>query len=545
MIARAQRRSQPDDDFEPLVNWRGSWRATALASSDGCCDDASGSETAAGDDATAIVSDACQRRFAKAARPAHLPAAFAPPPQTWSVDGARRLRCVAQGEPCDVTMLARDFAAYVRQNADAEPLYVIDDCIPQDGACAAYPAAPVVAGDLLRLSPNENEDSILMRALRDFNIAKIVKVDEVVFFGLLNDLFPGRDPPRVVDDALQKSVDDMVAAMPDFVDDTMKLKTIQLDELLQIRHCVFVMGPPGAFKSTSWKYLAKAKRIVAGRDSYLTIKDINPKTMPTQDLYGYINMATRDWKDGLLSTILRGLSQVPDTDPKWLMLDGDLDANWIESMNSVMDDNRMLTLASNERIPLKGHMRMVFEIRDLKHATPATVSRAGILYISTNQGTQWRSLIESWVQRRDTQGLISDIQGNALRGHFTKYVSACLKWLKIHAKPLVLLEDINMVQTLLNMLDGLFKGGMKKRIDASSNEEDEEKLSIELEPSFVFCCIWAFGSCLAMRDGEDYRKIFSDYWKSEWRDVKVPSRETVFDYYLNPDTNNFDPWKER
>ena len=43
-------------------------------------------------------------------------------------------------------------------------------------------------------------------------------------------------------------------------------------------------------------------------------------------------------------------------------------------MNSVMDDNRMLTLASNERVPLKAHMRMIFEIRDLKYATPATVS---------------------------------------------------------------------------------------------------------------------------------------------------------------------------
>ena len=66
---------------------------------------------------------------------------------------------------------------------------------------------------------------------------------------------------------------------------------------------------------------------------------------------------------------------------KWMVLDGDLDANWIESMNSVMDDNRMLTLASNERIPLKSNMRMVFEIRDLDYATPATVSRAGILYV--------------------------------------------------------------------------------------------------------------------------------------------------------------------
>jgi dynein heavy chain len=57
-----------------------------------------------------------------------------------------------------------------------------------------------------------------------------------------------------------------------------------------------------------------------------------------------------------------------------MLLDGDLDANWIESINSAMDDNRMLTLASNERIPLLPHMRMMmFEIRDLKYATSATV----------------------------------------------------------------------------------------------------------------------------------------------------------------------------
>lgn len=49
------------------------------------------------------------------------------------------------------------------------------------------------------------------------------------------------------------------------------------------------------------------------------------------------------------------------------------DTNWIESMNSVMDDNKMLTLASNERIPLKAYMRLIFEIRDLNFASPATV----------------------------------------------------------------------------------------------------------------------------------------------------------------------------
>ena len=69
----------------------------------------------------------------------------------------------------------------------------------------------------------------------------------------------------------------------------------------------------------------------------------------------------------------------------------------IESMNSVMDDNRLLTLPSNERIRLLPHMKMIFEIRDLKYATPATATRAGILYIS--EGEQWNNMVQSWIQK--------------------------------------------------------------------------------------------------------------------------------------------------
>jgi dynein heavy chain len=175
------------------------------------------------------------------------------------------------------------------------------------------------------------------------------------------------------------------------------------------------MGPPGAGKSSVWKTLGKAND-KKGRKT--TIQDLNPKVTSTDELYGVVIAATREWKDGLMSKTMRSLGQVPDTNPKWIILDGDLDANWIESMNSVMDDNKLLTLASNERIPLKGHMRLIFEIRDLRFATPATVSRAGILFISDTDGSQWRSYVKSWINRSK----FDDQKKVDLQGLFDKYV---------------------------------------------------------------------------------------------------------------------------
>lgn len=37
--------------------------------------------------------------------------------------------------------------------------------------------------------------------------------------------------------------------------------------------------------------------------------------------YGSVNMHTREWKDGILSKTMRDLGQIPDTHPKWIMLD--------------------------------------------------------------------------------------------------------------------------------------------------------------------------------------------------------------------------------
>ena len=124
---------------------------------------------------------------------------------------------------------------------------------------------------------------------------------------------------------------------------------------------------------------------------------INPKAITVNEMYGYMTLS-KDWKDGVLSIIMRGMAKndrdlgyTESQTNKWIVLDGDVDTLWIESMNTVMDANKVLTLVSNERIPLTPQMRMVCEMDSLKNASPATVSRNGF-YLSMkliSAGGRW------------------------------------------------------------------------------------------------------------------------------------------------------------
>ena len=139
------------------------------------------------------------------------------------------------------------------------------------------------------------------------------------------------------------------------------------------------IGNAGTGKTQVWKTLFRTYQNLKKKPMFT---DLNPKTVTNDELYGIINPATREWKDGLFSVIMRDQANLTTDGPKWIILDGDIDPMWIESLNTVMDDNKILTLASNERIALTPEMRLIFEISNLRTATPATVSRAGILYLN-------------------------------------------------------------------------------------------------------------------------------------------------------------------
>ena len=151
-------------------------------------------------------------------------------------------------------------------------------------------------------------------------------------------------------------------------------KCCSLLDILFVRHCCFIIGPPGSSKTSVWKSLLQTLKSMGQQGKYETL---NPKAITSDELYG-IMTKTKEWRDGAIAVVMRNMSKIlpPYTEKdvhKWVILDGDIDAEWIESMNTVMDDNKILTLVSNERIPFTPTMRM--SRRALALTVTAQVSR--------------------------------------------------------------------------------------------------------------------------------------------------------------------------
>ncbi|XP_034507990.1 dynein heavy chain 9, axonemal-like, partial [Ailuropoda melanoleuca] len=163
-----------------------------------------------------------------------------------------------------------------------------------DWGLRAIKSVLVVAGSLKRGDPDRPEDQVLMRSLRDFNIPKIVTDDIPVFMGLIGDLFPALDVPRRRDLNFEALVRKAVMDLKLQAEDNFVLKVVQLEELLAVRHSVFVVGSAGTGKSQVLKSLHKTYQIMKRRPVWAAL---NPKAVTNDELFGIINPATREWKD--------------------------------------------------------------------------------------------------------------------------------------------------------------------------------------------------------------------------------------------------------
>lgn len=256
----------------------------------------------------------------------------------------------------------------------------------------------------------EIESQLVIKALRVNTLSKLTYDDTHLFHGIVRDVFPGIEAPDISYDELEQAI------RAEFRDRGLMLIESQIRKILQFyeatkqRTGVVIVGPSGSGKSIVWTVLRDALRRM---DQNLTVYIINPKSIPRQQLLGYMNMDTREWHDGILTASARKVVKDPVNREgmkhhHFLVFDGDIDPEWVESLNSVLDDNKLLTLPSGERIQFGSCVNFIFETHSLAHASPATVSRMGMIFLS-DEDVKAQSLISTWIKQipEDMQPTIS------------------------------------------------------------------------------------------------------------------------------------------
>lgn len=402
------------------------------------------------------------------------------------------------------------------------------------------------AGNLKRASPDENEEALLMRALQDVNVPKFLAHDLPLFAGILSDLFPGIERPPFdygpLITSLKKSIyEKNLQPIEIFI-----RKNIELYEMICVRHGLMVVGPSGGGKSSNIRTLASAlsklkeEGISGERYEKTKIYHLNPKAIRMGQLYGEFDENTHEWQDGILCVLIRKCIKEDNSNLKWMLFDGPVDALWIENMNTVLDDNKKLCLTSGEIIQLSDPMTMMFEPEDLAVASPATVSRCGMIYMEpTSLG--YDVLFQSWL------ATIPDRFGDRVKAQlqalFDKFVPSVLGFLRRYTvEPLPTINNC-LVQGMLNLIDTFFVDYQDSDDgrEAKTPEEINEFIA-QIEPVFVFCMIWSLCCTVSTTS----RKLMNSFVRSELTAQGVqnlpPANGTIFDFKYDVSEKAWKHW---
>ena len=430
----------------------------------------------------------------------------------------------------------------------------------------------VMAGGQKRSSPDLPESMALIRAMGEANVPRFLSEDLPLFHAIVSDLYPDvkminssefAELEQIASKELKRS-----GMQPEKV---FVGKVIELQQTLRVRFGVMLVGPAGAGKTTALMTL---------RDSLSTLREngssdeghqkchtnvFNPKCVSMGELYGEFNELTQEWKDGLASSFIRQavIDTAESPDLRWTVFDGPVDALWIENTNTVLDDNMTLCLANAERIKLNFQMRMLFEVQDLAAASPATVSRCGMVYYA-EETLGWKPPVKSWAARSLSGAQWDKASRQFVLSLFEKHVGKALTFVRMNCKEMIPTVDMQLVGALTSLFESLLPksgllrdpvemeaavkakkekaaaGGGKKGMD--EDDEDDELISQKgLTTLFIFCLTWSVGGAI----DEESRVKFDEFVREhiDGEGTILSSQGRVHDYAIAPPKEDASPSK--
>uniref|UniRef100_A0A6I8N855 Dynein axonemal heavy chain 3 n=1 Tax=Ornithorhynchus anatinus TaxID=9258 RepID=A0A6I8N855_ORNAN len=342
-----------------------------------------------------------------------------------------------------------------------------------DYGMRAVKSVLTAAGNLKLKYPAEDESVLLLRALLDINLAKFLAQDVPLFQVISGidtlDLGRPHHPPYA---------------------------EAKIYEMMLVRHGFMIVGDPMGGKTSAYKVLAGAL------GDFVYGKGLNSRLCGCSlmgQLYGCFDPVSHEWTDGVLATSFREQAASLTEERKWIIFDGPVDAVWIENMNTVLDDNKKLCLMSGEIIQMNNKMSLIFEPADLEQASPATVSRCGMIYMEAHQ-LGWQPLKDSYM----------DTLPNTLSNEHRELVrpGPCLDFIRLKCKCVVSTSPVHLA---LNKYHYYYFADEIK--NAGENEEESltnQQIFLWLQGLFLFAVVWTVGGTI----NSDSRKKFDVFFRN-------------------------------
>lgn len=178
------------------------------------------------------------------------------------------------------------------------------------------------------------EKQVLIAGACNNVVPKLVAEDMAVFGEVLQEVFPAAEISEMEDAKLRSEIVSICEARSFAAAERFIQKVLQLNQVIDMRHGIMVVGPVGSGKTAALQVLLEALERVDSVKGEMYV--IDPKAIDKEGLYGSLDGTTMEWTDGVFTSLLRRIldNQKGESDKRhWIVFDGDVDPEWAENLN--------------------------------------------------------------------------------------------------------------------------------------------------------------------------------------------------------------------
>ncbi|KAF4658988.1 hypothetical protein FOL47_007767, partial [Perkinsus chesapeaki] len=399
----------------------------------------------------------------------------------------------------------------------------------------------VAAGALkMKYGDQYPEDVISLRAFTDVNLPKFTSADIPLFKGIIGDLFPGVHlppsdyGPLIAQARFGDKVEACAVAKKLQPTNEFTNKVIQLWETVMVRHGLMTVGLPPCGKTMVKDVLADTLAAVAdGGDMFMPVTQhiMNPKSITQGQLYGEADLNTQEWTDGVLAIAVRAASKGPPDTPT---------------------------------------TTMIFEVRDLAVASPATVSRCGMVFMEPDSDLGWKPIVLSWLDYQ-IPDYIRKEHRDLLWKLFENNFEICLECTHRVRTPVAVIDNW-LADSACRLMECLFEDSEERYCRPTTSDDDEHSQSAAdreqlIYAVFFFAMLWTCGACTDQEGRAFVESVIRAMFENKKEFIKkqdfvtqwemtelvsglspapLPSKGLLHDYFIDSaDGGKWKPWTEK